>query len=76
MNLNPTVTKHGALDMQVCIPKNWTNEQIKSFAEKEYPCGTTHGWEIRKQGSERLVGKDERVTCSNDEQFCHVMLDA
>ncbi len=29
------VTRHGALDMQVCAPSDWTDEQVKEFADKE-----------------------------------------
>ena len=72
----PSVTRYGSLDMQVCIPKDWDDEQVKQFAESNYPCGTTLGWQIRRQGDKDLLGKDERVTCSEDADNCHIMLDA
>jgi len=55
MNTKPTITKAGLLDVQACIPKTWSNDEIVKFVEKEYPCGTQYGWHIRKQGDERLV---------------------
>lgn len=72
----PQVTRTGALDMQVCVPEDWTNEQIKAFANRENLCGTTNGWQIRKQGDESLAGCDERVPCEGRKGFIHVMLDA
>lgn len=72
----PEVTRMGVLDMQVCVPTDWTDEQIAKFAEERYPCGTTHGWRIRKEGH-RLIGDcPERVPCDGRRGFVHVMLDA
>ena len=71
-----TVTKHGLLDMQVCVPKDWTDEQVIEFAEQKYPCGTTNGWHIRREGHELLSGSPERVQCAQDQSSVHIMLDA
>ncbi len=70
------ITKRGFLDMQVCVPGHWTDEGIVRFAERNNPCGTEHGWHIRKQGSKYLSGADERVQCSKYADRVHVMLDA
>ena len=70
------VMRTGLLDMQVCVPKEWTDEQVLNFAEKENPCGTVNGWFIRKQGSKYLSGDDERVQCHSYEENCHIILDA
>lgn len=70
------VTKIGALDMQVCVPKNWSDKQVIEFAEKENPCGTTAGWGIRREGNKFLNGAKERVECADREEFIHIMLDA
>jgi hypothetical protein len=72
----PQVLKFGALDMQVCVPANWTDDQVKEFAEQAYPCGTSHGWGIRRQGDEALRGANERVPCASRPGFVHIMLDA
>jgi len=73
---NPEVTKHGALDMQVCVPYFWSDEQVKQFAEAEYPCGTQNGWHIRRTGDPALLGLPERVECEGRPDFVHIMLDA
>jgi len=70
------VTRTGALDMQVCVPKDWTNEAVKAFADIENPCGTEHGWHIRKEGDPALNGEPERQPCNTIKGFVHVMLDA
>lgn len=76
MQTDPSVTKRGALDMQVCVPKEWTDEQVIDLANSDNPCGTTNGWFIRRQGDKALSGSDERVQCSNNPAFVHIMLDA
>jgi hypothetical protein len=70
------VTKMGFWSMH-CVPKDWTDEQVVSFAEKEYPCGTTNGWQIRRQGDKALAGCDERVQCEGKgrEDRVYLMLD-
>lgn len=74
--MNAEITRMGALSMQVCVPKEWTDEQLLEFAEREYPCGTANGWQIRREGSELLAGYAERVTCEADPGKVHIMLDA
>ncbi len=71
-----TVTRRGFLDMQVCVPKEWTDEEVKTFADCENECGTQHGWCIRKQGSKTLPGCEERVQCEQEAANVHIMLDA
>lgn len=76
---HPVVTRHGFLDMQVCVPKDWTDEQVIKFAEGEWPCGTMNGWRIRKEGSKYLAGDREREPCSGEHgrpDFVHITLDA
>jgi hypothetical protein len=75
-DLAAEVTKRGALDMQVCVPADWNDEQVVAFANGANPCGTTLGWAIRRKGSEWLGGDSERVSCALRPGFVHVMLDA
>jgi hypothetical protein len=74
--MSPEITKFGALDMQVCVPHWWTDDQIKEFADTENVCGTEHGWQIRHLGDPKLAGRQERVPCKDRSGFVHVMLDA
>lgn len=70
------VTKRNALDMQVCVPAEWTDDQVKEFADRENLCGTELGWGIRRQGDPALAGCDERVECKQRAGHVHIMLDA
>lgn len=74
MSEQPQVTHMSALDIQVCVPEDWTDQQVTDFAERSYPCGTDLGWQIRRQG--RTEGYQERVSCEGRAGFVHVMLDA
>ena len=71
----PQVTHRGVFDIQVCVPSNWTDEQVKVFAS-QVPCGTSDGWQIRKEGDDALKGDPERQPCHDREGFVHIMLDA
>lgn len=70
------VLRVGALAMQVCVPADWTDEQIREFAERANPSGTTGGWYIRREGDPALRGTPERAQCAQFEDRVHVVLDA
>lgn len=74
--MEPEIIIWGAIDMQVCVPSDWTDKQVKDFADSNNPSGTTHGWSIRRQGDKALTGDNERVECSTKNCFVHIMLDA
>lgn len=76
MNRPAAVTRIGAIDMQVCVPEQWTDEQVVEFAEKENPCGTDAGWQIRREGDPALDGAPERNPCTARRGCVHIMLDA
>lgn len=74
--MKPEVTYHGFLDMQVCVPADWNDEQVKAFADDQNPCGTTHGWAIRRESDSSLPSYTERVQCADRKSHVHIMLDA
>jgi len=76
MSNSAEVIRHGILSMQVCVPHDWDDEQVKDFAERECPCGTSNGWFIRKEGDKKLSGFPERNPCAERSGFVHIMLDA
>lgn len=74
--MSAEVTKSGALAMQVCVPAEWTDQQVKEFADGANMCGTEVGWQIRKVG-DPCLGKDpERQPCGSRAGHVHIMLDA
>lgn len=70
------VTRRGMLDCQVCVPSDWTDAQAIEFAERANPCGTEHGWQIRREGDEALNDAPERMPCADRPDHVHIMLDA
>ncbi len=70
------VTKIGALDMQVCVPEDWSDAKVLGFADRENPCGTENGWFIRREGDDGLAGDPERRLCTERANHVHIMLDA
>jgi len=71
-----TVSYYGVLDMQVCVPADWTDEQVVEFANASNPCGTEAGWHIRREGSDLILGDPERGPCNEVAGKVHIMLDA
>lgn len=69
----PSVIRCGVLDMQVCVPASWDDEQVQDFAESMNPSGV-NGWHVRKD-AELLAGCPERNPCVDREAFVHVALD-
>ena len=69
------VIRIGILDMQVCVPQDWSDIQVLLFAEAENPCGTLNGWRVRKRGSEWLGDAPERAVCSLHPGRVHITLD-
>jgi hypothetical protein len=58
------------------VPSEWNDEQVKEYADSQNPCGTSNGWQIRREGDEALAGAPERVRCTGRAGFVHIMLDA
>jgi hypothetical protein len=71
----PVVTNYGILDMQVCVPKDWTDEQVVEFANKINPTEIDSKWQIRRAGDKALAGDPERVDCHERKGYVHMMLD-
>lgn len=71
----PEVIGSKLLSLHVCVPANWTDEQIISFAESNNPSGVSTKWQIRKTGNVLLCGDPERNPCTKRSGFVHVVLD-
>jgi hypothetical protein len=77
----PTVMKMTLLNLSVCVPAEWTDEQVERFANADCPAGTQHGWGIQKAAeySQDLPEEQrkERVSCGGPnprEGYVHVVL--
>jgi len=74
--MKPEVIGTNLLAVKVCVPDEWTDEQIKSFTDIEHPCGTENGWFVRKEGDPGLQGTPDRIPCAERKGFVHVTLGA
>lgn len=70
-----TITQRNALDMQVCVPQDWTDKRVLEFANFENPCIGGHFWIIRREEDKILAGDRERIPCNDRDGFVHIMLD-
>lgn len=70
----PSVTRCGILDMQVCVPSTFSDEQVEEFANRNNPAGTEAGWAITKEGDPVLAGDPERIACQDRDGYVHIML--
>lgn len=71
----PEITRRGLLDMQVCVPARFTDEQVEQFANDNNPTGIESQWSIRREGDPHLAGAAERVPCEQRAGCVHIMLD-
>jgi len=72
----PEVVRRGVLDVLVCVPVEFTDDQVLAFANTRTPSGTTDGWQIRRQGNPQLNGRGERMKCAVNRGHVHMVLDA
>jgi len=69
------VTRIGLCSLQVCVPKNYTDQQVTDFANRDSPTGISSKWIIRKEGNPDLQNDPERQQCNERPDFVHIMLD-
>jgi hypothetical protein len=68
------VTKTGLVDMQVCVPEDYTDEQAEQFANDANPSGLDHGWRLRTADDPAQAGAPIRVKCRDRAGHVHIML--
>lgn len=59
----------GILNAQFCIPNNWTDEDVITFAKSKLDSCCPS---IKREHSN---GDDERVVCANDPDKVHIVVD-
>jgi hypothetical protein len=72
--VKPEVVRHGLVGMQVCVPADFTDEQVETFANDDTPTGISSRWRVAKHGHDVLAGSDERVTCEQRSGCVHLVL--
>ncbi|GMV18630.1 MAG: hypothetical protein AMXMBFR56_68540 [Polyangiaceae bacterium] len=71
----PEVLGTALLSIQVCVPADWSDAQVITFAESQNPSGVSTGWQVRKTGEALLRGDPERNPCSERSGCVHITLD-
>ena len=71
----PTVLVEKMFDLQVCVPKDWTDNDVEQFANSRSPAGTQNGWKVMHTGHKYLGGDPERVVCSDNPEYVHMRLE-
>lgn len=60
---NPTVLNQNVFSLQLCVPKDWSNDQILKWVETVNPCGTKAGWQIVNEPDRK--GNPARNPCAD-----------
>ena len=68
------IIRIGFFQMQLCVPKEFSDKEIIEFAERENPAGTQNGWNLVRDGDEILGGDSARVQCLEIEDNIHVVV--
>jgi len=67
------ITRYRGVDMQVCVPDDWTEQAVIRFAEEQYPRAS--GWRVERAG-EGPLGGGRRVPCAVRTGHVHIVLGA
>lgn len=70
----PMVLKRGLCDLQVCVPKEYTDEQAEEFANKDCPTGIDSKWKLRAADDPHQLGDPIRVVCQARQEYVRIML--
>ena len=72
----PTLLRLGFIDCQVCVPRDWTDEQVEAFAEQVQPLYDSGlQWEVLPDGHAHLDGDPQRNQCEAHPEMVHVKLE-
>lgn len=73
----PAVIRVGLCHCQVCVPKDWTDEQINEFVNNETPTGIKSNWAIPDNTwwlAHRSDDSELRTQCSDYPDHIHTVL--
>lgn len=67
------VIRAGLLEIQVCVPKTFTDEQVEEFTNEDNPTGLESRWRIQREVEDNPTYQI-RCQCSQKEDHCHLVL--
>lgn len=62
------ILRNRIFDTQVCVPSDWTDEEVERFVNAENPSGTERRWTIRRT-------EPVRAQCAGLADHVHVVLE-
>lgn len=68
-DIQPEVITDTGLSMKVCVPEEWTDEQVVEFGESQSGIETECGWKIQYKDTDQ-----ERIACQDRPGTCHIVL--
>jgi len=69
-----SILRNSVFIVQVCVPKDWTDQEVIDFTERECPNRGTFNWSIVRTGDRLLDDNPRRVNCAENENFVHMVL--
>jgi len=69
----PEIVRWSLLNLQVCVPEEYTDAEVIEFADHNHRTGLDHGWRIVR-ADEMTDGSPERNPCSQRKGCVHVLL--
>lgn len=68
----PYIVQQDASTLVVCVPDDWTNDEIRTYANVACDRGLSHGWLLRSDDTENEM--EFRIPCCSRESHVHVLL--
>lgn len=63
------------VSVQVCVPDNWSNDQVIDFVQRMPVSWEKEAWEVRKDGDVLLCGHPAKTPCKKKPGYIHMFLD-
>lgn len=74
MIMEAKVIQCSELSIKVRVPAFWFDKRVIEFVNHKNPCGTKHGWIIRRTGDPALHGDPERKSCKEYVGMVYIIL--
>jgi hypothetical protein len=65
MNKKPEIVRMGMLFIQVCVPENFSDDQVEEFANSEHGTGIKSKWTIDRSQVNVRAKCEEREGCTH-----------
>ena len=70
----PNLVRMSLINLQVCVPKEFTDEQAEEAANQLHPTGISSKWTMREAEDPTQMGAPLRVQCQQHPENVHIMM--